>query len=225
MKKRRNYALHSDHNNPLPGFFKSSSSSRIRTRQSLSRSQHFFFRFQDLRARPLEIKMRQRAFRCFHFLKLWVLAILNWGEVIEFKLFDIRKNIKERGVSLRHCHRTITLPCSTLCPSFKYFVINLGELAQNVARSSLLALLVKSPLKRVLALHSDLFLRLMIIFVTSQHFTMVFVCWNTILDKELSALLCRPNASRFQTTFEVPPPELLWNILHCSRRLIVVTVA
>ena len=30
----------------------------------------FFFRFQDLRARPLEIKMQQRAFRCFHFLKL-----------------------------------------------------------------------------------------------------------------------------------------------------------
>ena len=102
-----------------------------------------------------------------------MLAILNWGEVIEFKLCDIRKNIKERGVSLRHCHRTITLPCSTLCPSFKYFVIHLGELVQNVARSSLLALLVKSPLKRVLALHSDLFLRLMKTFVTSQHFTMV----------------------------------------------------
>ena len=30
----------------------------------------FFFRFQDLRARPLEIKMQQRAFKGFHFLKL-----------------------------------------------------------------------------------------------------------------------------------------------------------
>ena len=41
VKRRMNYALHSDHNNPLPGFFKSSSSSCIRTRQSLSRSRHF----------------------------------------------------------------------------------------------------------------------------------------------------------------------------------------
>ena len=96
----------------------------------------FFLLFSRFESKAFGNKDAAESFQMFHFFKLWVLAILKWGEVIEFKLCDIRKNIKERGVSLRHCHRTITLPCSALCPSFKYFVIHLGELAQNVARSS-----------------------------------------------------------------------------------------